>query len=241
MESSFSIRAYSKQRQGHAHDYHQMVLPIQGAIEIELTGYSGRVSVGECVVIRAGTFHHFHADEAARFIVVDTPTLPEKFTTPEFVQFSITPPLMSFLYFIEKQLEFQVDSQLEQSIFALFFTLLSQQDGEVLLSPRMRATRAYIVENLDTELTIEALASIAFQSPTQFKKHFKAALGISPFQFITGQRMEKAKALLTHTDLPVQIVAERVGYQDLSAFSRRFSSHFGMSPRQFIGNQKAAD
>ncbi len=44
--------------------------------------------------------------------------------------------------------------------------------------------------------------------------------------------MEKAKALLTHTDLPVQLIAERVGYTDLSAFSRRFSIHFGLSPRE---------
>ncbi|MDF5570734.1 helix-turn-helix domain-containing protein, partial [Vibrio parahaemolyticus] len=36
-----------------------------------------------------------------------------------------------------------------------------------------------------------------------------------------------------HTDLPVQLIAERVGYSDLSAFSRRFSMHFGMSPREF--------
>ncbi|POF56904.1 AraC family transcriptional regulator, partial [Vibrio vulnificus] len=52
-------------------------------------------------------------------------------------------------------------------------------------------------------------------------------------QYITALRMEKAKALLTHTDLPVQRVAEQVGYSDLSAFSRRFSRHFGLSPRAF--------
>ncbi|WP_419535300.1 helix-turn-helix domain-containing protein [Endozoicomonas sp.] len=45
--------------------------------------------------------------------------------------------------------------------------------------------------------------------------------------------MEKAKALLTHTDLPIQLIAERVGYNDVSAFSRRFTSHFGLSPKAF--------
>ena len=47
--------------------------------------------------------------------------------------------------------------------------------------------------------------------------------------------MEKARALLTHTDLPVQQVAEQVGYGDVSAFSRRFTRHVGLSPRRFRG------
>ncbi|WP_350629915.1 helix-turn-helix domain-containing protein, partial [Pseudoalteromonas sp. Q36-MNA-CIBAN-0048] len=51
---------------------------------------------------------------------------------------------------------------------------------------------------------------------------------------ITEKRMQKAKALLTHTDLPIQIIAEQVGYNDLSAFSRRFSLYFGLSPRLFL-------
>jgi len=52
-------------------------------------------------------------------------------------------------------------------------------------------------------------------------------------KYITELRMEKASALLAHTDLPIRIVAEQVGYQDLSAFSRRFSSYFGQSPKAF--------
>lgn len=77
---------------------------------------------------------------------------------------------------------------------------------------------------------------MACLSPTQFKVLFKTNLGMSVQQYVTHHRMEKAKALLTHTDLPVQIVAERVGYNDLSAFSRRFSLHFGLPPRQFTRN-----
>ncbi|MCT7655312.1 helix-turn-helix transcriptional regulator [Oceanimonas sp. NS1] len=52
-------------------------------------------------------------------------------------------------------------------------------------------------------------------------------------QYVTQKRMDKARALIQHTDYSIQLVAELVGYTDLSAFSRRFSQHFGMTPTRF--------
>lgn len=234
MKNSLSIRAYTKRLQSHVHnDYHQLVLPIQGSISIEMPHFVGKVSVGECVVIPAGTDHGFKADEVARFIVADLDALPRHFITVGLNVFSVTPPLLSYLYFTEKQLEYQVDSVLESSILNVFMMLLEQQTQVTPVDPRVRAAQTFISENIETPLSIAELSKIACLSPTQFKKRFKESLGISTLQYITELRMEKAKALLTHTDLPVQLIAERVGYSDLSAFSRRFSLHFGLSPREF--------
>lgn len=234
MENSLSIRSYTKQRRGHAHSYHQLVLPIQGTISIELAGYAGKVSVGECVVIQSGLQHHFMADEAARFIVADMQALPVNLATADYVVFPVTPPLLSFLYFIEKQLEYQVEQVVEESIFRLFYLLLEQQGFKQPVDPRISAAQAFITARLSANLPISELAKIACLSPTQFKKLFRQNLDISVHQYITGQRMEKAKALLTHTDLPVQLIAEQVGYNDVSAFSRRFAAWFGLSPRKFL-------
>jgi AraC-like DNA-binding protein len=234
MKTSLSIRAYTKQLKSHAHgDYHQLVLPIQGNINIDMEGYLGKVTVGECVVIPAGVAHAFKADEAARFIVADMDVLPAHLVNSNLVIFSVTPPLLSFLQFVEKQLEHQVDSGIETSILNVFCMLLEQQGTAQPLDPRIRTVQAMITEQLDQPLTITELSKIAYLSPTQFKKLFKESLGMSAHKYITQHRMEKAKALLTHTDLPVRLIAERVGYSDLSAFSRRFSMHFGISPREF--------
>ncbi|QUJ69094.1 helix-turn-helix domain-containing protein [Photobacterium sp. GJ3] len=234
MKPSLSIRSYTKQLNSHVHDcYHQLVLPIQGNISIDTGAYTGKVTVGECVVIPKGVAHAFKADEAARFIVADLDQLPANLLQSTFAVFSISLPLLSFIQFVEKQLESQVDSGIEASIIQVFTMLLGQQEVTQLIDPRIRAVQAMIIEQLDQPLSITALAQAAYLSPTQFKKTFKENLGTSVHKFITQQRMEKAKALLTHTDLPVQLVAEKVGYSDLSAFSRRFSAYFGMSPRTF--------
>jgi AraC-like DNA-binding protein len=82
-------------------------------------------------------------------------------------------------------------------------------------------------------LQIKRLAESAFLSETQFKKLFKQHTGMTVMKYVTKLRMEKALALLTHTDYPLQIIGEKVGYKEPSTFSRKFSQYFGLSPTKF--------
>lgn len=233
MQHSLSIRSYSRMRKGHTHDYHQLVLPLRGVINIEVESYSGKVAPGECVVIKQQQIHHFTANQDARFVVADMSVLTENLLKSDILVFSITPPLRTYLSFIEKQLENQANVKLEQAMFNTFVMLLEQQGQSKQLDHRIRAVVAHILENLAEKLLIKDLAKIACLSVTQFKKIFREQLGLSVSKYITQERMEKAKALLMNTDYPIHIIAERAGYQDLSAFSRRFSSYYGLSPREF--------
>nr|WP_246261342.1 helix-turn-helix transcriptional regulator [Alteromonas ponticola] len=91
----------------------------------------------------------------------------------------------------------------------------------------------FIEKHLDEKLTISQLASVACLSDTQFKLLFKQHTGLTAMSYITKLRMEKAQALLTHTDYSLQHIGERVGFAELSTFSRKFSRYFGLSPTQF--------
>ena len=232
MKNSLSIRAYTQQRHGHSHTYHQLVLPVLGSIAIELQGYKGHVSVGQCVVIQSGTTHHFHANESARFIVADLTALPENLLSMSTCVFSISSPLKTYLGFIENQLQHQVAKDIENSMIQMFMLLLAEQESGGKLDSRIRNVLHYIQEDLSQALSIETLAKVACLSATQFKTRFKQSVGVTVQQHITEQRMLKAKALLTHTDTPIQLIAEQVGYTDVSAFSRRFSTFYGLSPSQ---------
>jgi AraC-like DNA-binding protein len=233
MKTNLTIRSYSKQFRSHVHPYYQLVLPLQGSINIKMEGYCGKVTVGECVVILCGIEHAFNAEEAARFIVVDMDELPENIINSKRIVFSLTPPMMSFLQFIEKQIEFQVNMEIESDILNIFSKLLSQQADSRELDTRIRDVKIYISQNLERPLSIQELADMACLSATQFKKVFTSDLGVSVYQYIIQERMEKAKALIVHTDLPFQHIAEKVGYKDQSAFSRRFANYYGIPPRGF--------
>ncbi|MGY0218717.1 helix-turn-helix domain-containing protein [Endozoicomonadaceae bacterium StTr2] len=156
--------------------------------------------------------------------------LPENIACSNTIVFSVSQPLSRFLNFVESQLEYQINQNLEQLSYHLFFEMLGEQRLFKQIDHRIREAVEYIEAHLTDELPINELARVACLSPTQFKKLFKEQTGLTAIQYIIKLRMEKAQALLIHTDYPNQIVAEKVGYKDYSAFSRRFSQHFGLPP-----------
>jgi len=233
MPNNLSIRAYTSQIRSHYHEFHQLVLPLHGMIDIKVGDYAGKVSFGDCVIIKTGQQHDFRANEAARFIVVDTDNLPTNISESNIAKFSIDAPLLAYIQFVDKQLAHQVNKQLESTAFELFYQLLAQQECNQRIDPRIAEIIHFIKQDISIVFTLEQLAQIACLSTSQYKTLFKQSMGMSTHKYITQLRMEKASALLAHTDLPIRIVAEQVGYQDLSAFSRRFSSYFGQSPKAF--------
>ncbi|GAC13082.1 AraC family transcriptional regulator [Aliiglaciecola lipolytica] len=230
MQSTLSIRAYSRQKVQHAHDFNQLVLPLRGVINIAVGDFNGKVTPGECVVVKSSEVHQFTADSEARFVVADMHFLPDNLLNSSTRVFTINQPLFRFLSFLEAQLEYQVNKDLEETCFATFYALLGEQRIFKLLDRRIREVIAYVEANFVDVLTINTLANVACLSPTQFKKLFKQQIGLTASQYLVKFRMEKAQALLIHTDSPVQIVAEQVGYTDYTAFSRRFTQYFGLPP-----------
>lgn len=230
MPSVLSVRAYSRVKQGHSHHFHQLVLPLRGSINLALKHFEGRVVAGECIVIQAGAHHSFTADSEAKFIVADLNDLPINLDQAQSFIFRINEPLSAFLDFVELQLKYQVNQSLEKKIVDTFYGLLAEQTLTKQYDWRIKNVVDLISDNLAHPYTIAELANIACLSPTQFKKLFKAQTGQTTMQFLGTLRMTKAQALLKHTDLPVSLVAEAVGYENSAAFSRRFSAFFGMAP-----------
>jgi AraC-like DNA-binding protein len=114
-----------------------------------------------------------------------------------------------------------------------FCCLLAEQQVLRFFDHRIQKVLDYIESHLATSLSNQQLAAVAYLSLTQLKKLFKQQTGLSVSQYVRQARMEKAQALLRHTDYPVQIVAQTVGYSDHAAFSRSFAKYCGMSPSQY--------
>lgn len=233
MSNHLSIRSYSRRRRGHTHDFHQLVLPLRGVINIELDGFAGKVAPGECVVITRGKLHHFTANTEARFVIADMEALPEGLVGADRIAFAINAPLVRYLDFIEAQLEHQINAEVERSMFATFALLLAEQKPMPQADPRIQRVLLHIDLHLSDKITIRELAAVACLSETQFKKLFREQLGQAVMQYVTRQRMDKARAMLQHTDYSVQFIAGQIGYTDLSAFSRRFQACFGLTPTRF--------
>jgi len=104
----------------------------------------------------------------------------------------------------------------------------------------IRATMAWIVEHLDEDMTVESLASRAAMSPRSFMRHFKAATGATPLDWIVRQRLHLAQRLLETTDLPLEIVADRAGFGSAVTMRHHFAQRLQTSPQQYRRTFRAA-
>jgi len=87
-------------------------------------------------------------------------------------------------------------------------------------------------ENKD--LTVQLLANLAGLSVSHFSRLFKERTGLSPVEYITKWRVNKAKQLLMYPNNKVKIVARKVGYKDEFYFSRTFKKVTGVSPSVYV-------
>jgi len=96
-----------------------------------------------------------------------------------------------------------------------------------LTDDQLRVAIDYINDHIRESLELRSISRAAGLSEFHFARLFKAATGVSPFQFVTRTRMERARQLLRKTRLPIFEVAHRVGYQKPSHFSARFRAISG--------------
>lgn len=85
----------------------------------------------------------------------------------------------------------------------------------------------------DSAFSLTELLSLLNVSKSYFSSAFKAQTGQTFTEYLTAVRMEKAKLLLTTSNLRSQEIAERVGFTDPHYFSVAFKRTVGQTPREF--------
>jgi AraC family transcriptional regulator len=100
---------------------------------------------------------------------------------------------------------------------------------------RRRLSRVldYIEANLEGDLTVGHLASIACLSRFHFARAFKAALGRCPHEYVSAKRLERAKALLIEGDQSLVDIALALNFSCQANFTRAFRQATGQTPGQY--------
>ena len=91
----------------------------------------------------------------------------------------------------------------------------------------------YIEANLEGDLSIERMAAIACLSRFHFARSFRQAVGQSPHRYVSGKRLERAKALLMHGDRPLVDIALALSFSSQANFTRAFRQATGQAPGQY--------
>ena len=104
MQDSLSIRSYTKSLKRHAHHYHQIVLPINGYIDIDMAPFCGKMRVGEAIVIHAGRNTVLKPMNNPALSSPTSPIYPIT-SSSRHLQSALGKPIMAFLTYVELQLQ----------------------------------------------------------------------------------------------------------------------------------------
>ena len=101
-----------------------------------------------------------------------------------------------------------------------------------------QALAEYIDENLQSRLTLSALAGKCFYNPSYFSRVFKEKFGMSLVEYITRKRLAYVVGLLSESELSVDEISIAAGFSDRSGFYHAFAKYIGGSPSDFRPDEK---
>ena len=91
----------------------------------------------------------------------------------------------------------------------------------------------YLQKDERQELSVDEIARLCFISPAYFRRLFREFSGMSPSEYRSERRIERAKDLLEHSELSIEALSELLGYSDPSYFCRIFKKKTGLSPSEY--------
>jgi transcriptional regulator GlxA family with amidase domain len=107
------------------------------------------------------------------------------------------------------------------------------EGSAVFWGQKIQQALEIIDANLGDRLTLQYLAGLLDMSPYHFAHRFKRAVGTAPHQYVIQRRVERAKALLAFTNLPISDIALTVGCASQSHFSALFLRATGVTPQRY--------
>jgi AraC-like DNA-binding protein len=211
-----SLRSYGAARGSHAHACFQILLGLDGELELEVEGRGQRIVAGGGCVILPGARHDFESPSGSRCLVLDT-------AEGRWARCPQTPARPQEALRLARYLE----SVLPRG------TPLAQQLGPRLMldawstaepHPIQRHRRAidwpqlssWAQRRLHEELGVATLAAEACLSPTQFAARCREETGLSVMAWLRGLRLARARQLRA-SGAKLHDAAQQCGYRSAGA------------------------
>lgn len=240
MQPRVSLRSYVPNEPDHRHEFHQIVLPFSGKMELRASR-RGHVHDSSAAFVRAGEVHSFSAATKSRFIVLDLPPDEQRlhpYNIPPF--FHIDPVLRSLLDYLRAIGDHGADRA------SAWMTLLLDQMTRVTAPVDMRdmildRACSYMRMRLADPTTVADVAREAGTSVSGLKRLLRAKLDTTPAAYLSTLRIDEAERLLAEGRLPIAEIAMVTGYSDQSALNRAVRRERGTTPARIRKTPIAKD
>jgi len=218
-QDALSLRHYGASHGSHAHAHFQVLLGLDGVLELEVQGRGRRVAAGQGCVIAPGERHDFESQQGSRCIVLDTTHAGWARCTADPAHSAQALALGHYLAHALQQ---------RGSLAQHYGPALLLESWQPLAQPiqRTRYRRPIDWEQLATwtqqrlhePLSVAQMAAQVFLSPTQFAERCRRETGLSVMHWLRRQRLDLALQL-RERGMSVADTALHCGYHSPSALT----------------------
>jgi AraC-like DNA-binding protein len=199
------------------------------------------LSAGSCFVLRPQVRYIGSHNPRKPLDVVYIHFEPGKVAVPAF--YRIVESLDFFQGMLERLLKAMRNGDKEESatwLAAALTELVEQEQRREFssgLEPRQRAYLDGFIARVSAQpgkrVSLTALARELCCTPRHLHRLFRQYKGLSPQEFVMGERMRAARNLLNMSSQPISRIAQELGYSDVYAFSKHFKQHVGLPPGRY--------
>ena len=214
----------------------------RGVMHIRFRGHSCDAHAGDIVLIDCAQPHYYRAENGAEFLYMHF----DGSNSHELSRYIIEQhdfliqrnnnymirDLLSDMVDLYTRNEVETDFDSSMRIYRILEILMKPTDEERANSP-VDDVIQYIRANISNPITLEELADVANLSVYYFAHCFKEETGFAPLEYVINTRIERAKALLLRTSMPISEIAYEVGYRSAGSLSNAFLKRVGVSPGSY--------
>ncbi|MCP1344069.1 MULTISPECIES: AraC family transcriptional regulator [unclassified Halomonas] len=223
-------RSYPAQVLTDRHAYHQVLVGLEGTVELE-TGRGGvHVAPGVLAPIAEGEVHHYLAAGDNRCLVLDLPVAwCDALGMGALVErraYRLSPALRERARHLAGAGNLALVEWLEASLVC---------GGRQVAMPRLRLMRLLpeVLATLERPWRVGEMAARCHLAEAAFARQFRALVGQAPHAWLTERRLERACRLMAEPQASLTEIAVACGFADAAHFSRTFRAQHGLSPRQW--------
>ncbi|MBB5420578.1 AraC-like DNA-binding protein [Paraburkholderia atlantica] len=246
-----SLRCYGAIEASDVHDFHQVVLGLDGAMVMAVDGVAEQIDAGSAWLIPAGARHDYSGVGTNRQLVLDLPAtslaVPERlFERARAV--AVDPALAQLVHTIaahaaggageaqddasaHRRFHWDAAARLGAALVVDSGALAGAQSEGVRLD--FARIDRWLRAHLSEPLKIADLAAHCGFGMRRFHQLFIDAFGETPHRYLQRLRLDTSITLLADPRLSLTDIALDIGFGDQSAYTHAFTRRFGLAPGQW--------
>ena len=117
--------------------------------------------------------------------------------------------------------------------FIELYRIMQRKDKSLKTGTDIDKICLKMIEECTDKRDVSYYADLCHLSTSKFHHVFKQHTVLTPIEYINNTRINRAKEMLSDTNLSISDIAERAGFSDQNYFCRIFKKKTGISPKQY--------